>query len=256
MATERKFKVLWNDTETTGLTEKHGLIQWSAKVFIDGIEVDSIDLKIQPHPSDEISNEALETNHITKEELYSSDRFTPKVAYQAIIGLCARHVDKYAREDKFVWKGFNARFDMDRTRDFFTKMGDKYFGSYFWFPPADIMGLAMHILQKERYKFPDFKQRTVWDMLHPDKKEEYTDDQWHDALFDLDRCRDIESALRARLQKGITTAQLERDQFKMALEASEEAVKNLEDKYDTLNARNVMLETKLADKLVQEGVTD
>lgn len=243
----RPYKVIWNDTETTGTEKEHGLIQWSAKIFIDGVEKDKIDLKIQPFKDDKIEDSALEANHTSKDELFSSDRFTPKVAHQAIVGLCARYVDKFDKKDKFIWKGFNSRFDMDRTRDFFTKLGDTYFGSWFWFPPADIMGLAIHILQRERVRLPDFKQKTVWEYLFPEQKDKYKEEEWHDAMFDIDRCRDIENALRARLQTAIDKAREERDQFQNALKASEESIKELKDKYDTLEAHNKTIESQLAD---------
>lgn len=246
------YKVIWNDTETTGLTERHGVIQWSAKVFIDGVEKDRIDLKIQPLKGhsiiqdDLIEDDALEANHITREELFDSSRFTPKVAHQAIVGLCSRYVDKFDPKDKFIWHGFNSRFDMDRTRDLFVKCGDKFFGSWFWFPPADIMGLAINLLTKERARLFDFKQKTVWEYLHPDEVGKYKDEEWHDAMFDIDRCRDIQAALRARLQKGIITANKERDQFKLAVESQQEEIKRQNAVIEKMTEEIGNLEAQLA----------
>jgi DNA polymerase-3 subunit epsilon len=241
----RPFKVIWNDTETTGLTELHGLHQWSAKVFIDGVEKESIDLKMRPYMTDLIEDSALEASHVTREELFADDRLEPDVAYKAIIALCGRYVDKFDRKDKFIWKGFNSRFDMDRTRDFFLKNNDTYFGSWFWFPPADIMGLAIHILQRERVRLDDFKQKTVWEYLHPTLKDKYKEEEWHDALFDLDRCRDIETALRNRLQKAIDTARLERDEFKKAHDAQIEEIKRLTLVSERLTAEVATLESEI-----------
>lgn len=247
----RPFKVIWNDTETTGLTEKHGLHQWSAKIFIDGVEKDHIDIKMQPfkkHPivqDDLIEDSALEAGHVTREELFSEDRVRPETAYKAIIAFLQKHVDKFDKKDKLIWKGFNSRFDMDRTRDFFTKNKDTYFGSWFWFPPADIMGLAMHLLQRERPRLEDFKQKTVWDYLHPELKDKYKDEEWHDALFDLDRCRDIEDVLRKRIVKGITNAQMERDEFKKAHDSQIDEIRRLVLLTESLTAEVATLEAEV-----------
>ena len=232
-----KHKIIWIDTETTGTTEKHGVIQFTAKVVVNNTALDSIDMKIQPFKEDLISDEALEVNKITREELFSSERFTPQQAYKAIIGICQKHIDKFDKKDKFIWKGFNSRFDMDMTRALFTKCGDKYFGSWFWFPPADIMGLAMHLLQRERGKLIDFKQRTVWEYLHPDLKDKYKEEEWHDALFDVDRCMDIETALRSRIEKGIHKWKSEAEKYKVCYESQIDEIKRLNQKLNEAEAK-------------------
>lgn len=174
----------------------HGIIQWTATVIIDGEEKESIDLMIQPFPDDAIEEEALETNNTNREQLFNGSRLTPKAAYMDITRFLAKYISKFDRKDKFFWIGYNARFDADFTRKFFEKNGDKYFGSWFWFPILDVTILAGYLLQNQRTKLKDFKLKTVWEFLHQDQLLLHNEDSWHDALFDIKRTLDIEVALR------------------------------------------------------------
>jgi DNA polymerase III epsilon subunit-like protein len=61
--------------------------------------------------------------------------------------------------------GYNARFDADFIRSFFEKCGDQYFGSWFWFPPIDVMNLALIKLMDKRATMPNFKLATVANVL-------------------------------------------------------------------------------------------
>lgn len=191
-------KRLYVDCETSGTDPKlHGIIQWTATVMIDGVEEESIDIKMQPFPDDEISDEALEVNNISREQLFDEIRLTPKQAYVEITRFLAKYISKFDKKDKFFWIGYNARFDADFTREFFNKNGDVYFGSWFWFPILDVAILAGYLLQNQRTKLPDFKLKTVWEFLHPDQLVLHSEDEWHDALFDIKRTVDVEAALRA-----------------------------------------------------------
>lgn len=190
-------KKLYVDAETTGTDPKsHGLIQFSAVAVVDDVRMESINLTIQPFPSDEVDDGALEHNGITREELVSPDRLTPKAAHKAICHFLSKYVDKFKREDKFLWMGYRAGFDADFTREFFTKNGDTYYGSWFFTPPLCVMTLAAYLLQKHRAKLENFKQHTVFKFLYPEMAEVFGEDDWHDAMFDIDRTIDIEDALR------------------------------------------------------------
>lgn len=195
-------KVMAQDSETGGTDPKvHALLQWSAKMFIDGKEVDSIDVKMQPFPNDEVTDEALEHNHLKREDLFSVDRVTPSVGYTMITTFLKRHIDKYNRKDKAFWTGYNGRFDSDFTREFFNKNADTYFGSWFWFPVLDISVLAGFFIQKKRIELVDFKQRTVWEFMFPERKDMYKPEEWHEAMFDIDRMLDIVQFCRDEIIK-------------------------------------------------------
>lgn len=202
-------KRLYNDCETTGTDpERHGIIQWSAVITIDGKQVDRISLAMQPFKGDEIEDDALAANGITREELFSNDRLTPEEGYTELIRFLEKHVDKYNRADKYFWIGYNADFDARFTRKFFLKMEDEYFGSWFFMPILCVMVLAGYLLMKWRQDLPDFKLRTLFNYLYPDKGQEYDleamegEDPWHDAVFDIERTIDVETALRGIVSKA------------------------------------------------------
>ncbi|MDD3178045.1 MAG: exonuclease domain-containing protein [Candidatus ainarchaeum sp.] len=63
-------KKLYFDVETTGLNpEKHGLIQFSGIIEIDGEIKEKFNFKIKPFDSDLIEESALNVNNISREEL-------------------------------------------------------------------------------------------------------------------------------------------------------------------------------------------
>lgn len=193
-----KIKRCYCDTETTGTKPtENAIIQWTAKIVIDGNPVDSLNLAIQPHEDAVIEETALEANGVTHEELFGPDRLKPRDAYMAIQEFLGAHCDKYNRNDKYFFLGFKAPFDADFTREMFKLQGDNYYGSFFWVPPCCIMSLAGHLLQKERQKLENFKLKTVYEYLFPDKK--YSEEEWHDALFDIDRTIELEEELRRRI---------------------------------------------------------
>lgn len=198
-------KKLYVDCETTGTDPlTHGLIQFSAVAVIDDVRIDSINLTIQPFETDVIDDGALEHNGITREELFSADRCSPKQGHEFICDFLAGFVDKFNREDKFLWMGYRAGFDSDFVRQFFAKNNDTYFGSWFFTPPLCVMTLSAYILQKHRSKMENFKQRTVFNFLYPEMANFFAEDDWHDAMFDIDRTIDVEEALRHYLRgKGI-----------------------------------------------------
>lgn len=202
-------KKFYIDTETTGVdAKKNGLIQLSAVAVIDGIRKATFDEMIQPFPTDEIEQSALDVNHVTKEELFQArdmftrrERQTPDTAFKMFANWMGRFVNKFDRTDKAFFVGYRVEFDANFVREFFSKNGDTYFGSWFWVPPLDVMGLAAYLLTRERHRLENFKLRTVYEYLHPETKGQFTDEQWHNSLFDIDRTIDIETKLRLKVTK-------------------------------------------------------
>lgn len=161
---ENEIKAVFIDVETTGLDhKKNGLLQLSGMVGkIVGkyfVQEESFDFRIRPLKNDLIEDKALEVNKVTKEELL---QYPPaELVYGQFTNLLSNYCDKYDKNDKMFFVGYNARFDYDFCRSWFEKLNDKYFGSYFFFPPIDVMNLAIFDLIKERNLLPNFKLGTV-----------------------------------------------------------------------------------------------
>ncbi len=157
-------KYCFLDVETTGRNpEKNGVVQVGG--IICGLEnrslteLESFNFHIAPFPSDLIEDEALAISGITREQIQKYD--LPKVAHEQLIAVFGKYCDKFNKQDKMLFLGYNVQFDYGFLRSWFTKAGDKYFGSWFWHPPIDVMTLAALHLAPVRHELPDFKLTTV-----------------------------------------------------------------------------------------------
>jgi len=183
MATTKR---LFCDCETSGLNaEKHALLQLSGVVEIDGRVVEEFDLRAAPVEGDTYSAQALEVNNLTVEMI---QEFPPaSESYQAFCAILEKHVNKFERTDKMMFVAYNAQFDAGFTRAWFKKLGDNYFGSWFFTPPMDVMVLAAHHLELERHKLSNFKLATVAEHLGI----QIETDNLHDALYDVKLCCEV-----------------------------------------------------------------
>lgn len=66
-------KILYFDTETTGLTYRSTIIQLAAIIEIDGEVKETVNLYSAPFPDSDISEEALAVTKLTREEIFRFD---------------------------------------------------------------------------------------------------------------------------------------------------------------------------------------
>lgn len=187
---EGKMKLCFADVETTGVDHKrNGIIQLAGSICnLDDdnklIELSSFNYKLKPMPNDIIEDRALQVNGITREQLM---KFTDsRVVYSYFTGILSEHCDKYDKEDKLFFAGYNSRFDYDFMRSWFEKCGDNYFGSFFFFPPLDVMNIAIFHLMQERHILSNFKLETVANHLGI-----RTNGNLHDAMVDIEITKKI-----------------------------------------------------------------
>jgi DNA polymerase-3 subunit epsilon len=109
--------IFWFDTETTGLTSEHEIIQIAGFVEIKGVVKCRFNIKSQPTRFDNISEEALKVNGKTIEEI----RTYPKqeVMYKKLLKIFNHF--KPAYNDRFYLGGWNVRFDLDKLTSLFNK---------------------------------------------------------------------------------------------------------------------------------------
>lgn len=154
-------KILFIDTETTGVSPNSGIWQIAGAIYIDGELKEKFKWECAPFISDAIEEKAIEMSGKTIGELRLLT--SPITAYVEFGDMLAKYVDKFDKQDKFFFVGYNANFDMQMMRSWFFKCKDKYFGSWFWFPPLDVMQLAAWNNISCRHSFIDFKLGTVCD---------------------------------------------------------------------------------------------
>lgn len=182
-------KLCFIDVETTGLDTKYnGVWQIAMKVY-SGLHEGVFEFRCMPARSVEIEQKALDVSGMKKEDL---TKFEPEPdMFNDFRKTLERFVDKYDRFDKFHFIGYNARFDMDFLWALFKRNHDKFFGSYFWFPPIDVMNMAAYDFMSIRSKFKDFKLCTVAEFL----KIEIEESRLHDATYDIELTEKIYNLL-------------------------------------------------------------
>lgn len=142
-------KFIFIDLETTGIPcPESGVIQLAGAIEIDGEEKQHFDFRIRPFPRDVISDEALTVNGVSREDIEHYE--DPKVAFQKFVNILDEYIDRYDTLDKFHIVAYNAKFDVDHLRAWFEKNSDKFFGSWFWHPPLDVMSFAAIGLMRRR----------------------------------------------------------------------------------------------------------
>jgi DNA polymerase III subunit epsilon len=153
-------KLLYVDVETTGLAcPQSGLIQLAGAIEVDGRLCERFDFHIRPFPGDGVTAEALTVNGKTYDEIAAYP--TPEEVYRQFLALLGKYVDRYDRRDKFHLVAYNAAFDSEHLRAWFIKNKDSYFGSWFFHPPLDVMGMAAVALMSSRANLADFRLSTV-----------------------------------------------------------------------------------------------
>ena len=191
-------KKIFLDVETTGFDgQLHGIIQIAGIIEIDGETKKTFDLPVNVFEDDEINQSALAVNKKTLEQI--AEFPDPQDVHKILTDTMGEFVNRYKPKDKFSFIGYNASFDMNFMRQWFKKLGDKYFGSWFWFPYIDVMTMAADYLVDHRAELDDFKLGTVAAYLGIEWDK---DTDLHDALTDIVLTRGIYEVITKEASNG------------------------------------------------------
>lgn len=184
-------KLAFVDVETTGLdARRNGIIQIALLIEIDGEVELEMEWKVQQIEGDEINEQALEIHGYSRKDLVSFP-----AAHKVKRDLMSRldqFVDKYNKRDKFFFIGYNSGFDCDFMRAWFTKLGDKYFSSYFVHPPMDVAAFVAAQDMPGWLTLQDRKLDSVYRHYCPDLyRQRGFADAAHDALVDIRATHDL-----------------------------------------------------------------
>ena len=138
-------KILWFDTETSGLCPKaNGLLTMSGWVEIDGERKEDFDFKMKPFPHQVITDEALKCNGLTREQIATFP--DPLETHKQIQALFARYVNsrQYPKPDfyKFIPAGYNVQFDINMLDEFYKNCKDTYLWGSLDYHKLDVMALV------------------------------------------------------------------------------------------------------------------
>lgn len=178
-------KVIWFDTETTGLDPKvHTVVQLAGHIEIDYEIVESFNFFCNPgdHP---ISPEALEITKKTEEQLRAYP--PPTKARKEFVSIMSKYVNKFDKFDKFLVGGFNARFDLDFIQEWLKEGGEQYFFSFVSPTTIDPMHLSaiLQYLGAEDYSMLQRRNLQTLCKHHGIA----LDENAHDAFFDIEATR-------------------------------------------------------------------
>jgi len=180
-------KILWFDCETTGVDpHRNGLIQIAALVEIDDVVQDEINLFLRPGDIDKIEQDALDIHGYTELEIREFPE--PEVSMAELQTRLAKYVDKFNKFDKFVMAGYFVRFDMDFLRALFVKLGDRYFGSWFFSVTYDVQSLIAERIVRG-FRAPNYKLETMCRQFG-------IEIDAHDALSDIKATRNLDRILK------------------------------------------------------------
>jgi len=124
-------KILYIDTETGGVDfQKSALIQLSGIVEIDGVEKEKFNFYVKPFFNSEVTEEALQVQGRTFEELSTDKYFDEKIVYRDFVAILDKYIDKYDKTDKFLVAGFNVNFDINIIKALFLRNHNSFLYSY------------------------------------------------------------------------------------------------------------------------------
>lgn len=180
-------KLCFIDLETTGTDpDRHGIVQIAGQIRV-GDKEEKFKIRARAFKDDVIDADAIAANGLNPQE-----GCNPHTAYAELIGVLSRYVDKFNKRDKFFFIGFNAKFDNEFLRKFFEKCGDKFFGSWFWFPYIDLMTISLVPLLSRRPGMENFKLATVCRTLGVP----FDLEKAHDAEYDIQKTAELFDKLK------------------------------------------------------------
>lgn len=193
-------KLCFVDTETINVDRSACGIFQLAAVLIECDDdgalkvLEKINLTMCPDQSEELDPNALEHVHVTGSEIADYDP-SAKV-FPQFIEFLSSHIDRFNKNDKAFLVAYNASFDSNKLRNWFSQNSDKYYGSWFWANTICVMEMASYALRYDRTKFPNFQLSTVCKALNIKLEKA------HDAMEDVVATIELYQRLDSVLQPG------------------------------------------------------
>lgn len=189
-------KLLYLDTETTGLTDNSAIVQIAGAIEIDNEVVEWFNIRCKPHNGADISESALKTIGFTIEELNLEQE--PEEALKELEKIFSKYVDRYDKNDKLVMICHNYPFDFRMLYNFYNRLNNRFMGSFIDFKlnvctlnlvkSLQVMGI-LPVLENNRLE--------TWC-----KHFNVSLENAHDALEDIRATREVYKNIAKVLEKG------------------------------------------------------
>lgn len=101
--------------------------------------------------------------------------------YNNLISTLDKHINRFDPKDKFHFIAYNAKFDSEFIRELFNKNKNKFYGSYFYQVPVDVLNLVAYKFMLRKKDIENMKLSTVARELGLKVDEK----RLHDALYDV-----------------------------------------------------------------------
>lgn len=180
-------KLLWNDTETTSLDAQKGdIISLAGMLEVDGKIVEEFDYRMKPFHPENITQEALDVNGFTKEEIMKFPH--PSEAKKDLEKLMKKYVNPYKKnkmlDDKFIPAGQNVKFDTGFLQELWLRCNDKWYGSLISYQGVDLLSLTQILRLKKKLNTDNLRLETMANHFGVEIKA-------HDAKSDIQATREI-----------------------------------------------------------------
>ncbi len=184
-------KVIWIDTETTGLDYKiHGLREVGFLIEIEGVikERGLLHINTMSYNKEKYLSRYVRDTMKVSEEALSKYPTSEKqnVAFENIL---YKYIDLKNKDDKFMIAGFNVDFDIEFLKDWFKDADeDELFNNYFGYKTLDVLGLVRHFKYLKIFETKNNKLETLC-------KHFGIDIDAHEALSDIEATKKLHEIL-------------------------------------------------------------
>ena len=193
-------KRIYIDVETSGLDpECCAITQLGGIIEIDGHEVERFNWRLRPFKGAIVEEGALSITGVSIEDLKSYP--DQSIAWTEFITMLNKHCDKFNKQDKYHIVGYNCqKFDVEFLRAWFTRNGDRWYGSWFWPNTIDLYSICSLYLEPVREQLPDFKLSTVSSSI---LGSDCPIGQLHDAMYDIILTKALLDKIFINIKKSI-----------------------------------------------------
>jgi len=187
-------KILYLDTETTGISANSAVIQFAGIIEINGEVKEEFNIRCKPHANADISEKALEVTGMTLDIINSYQK--PKEALWEMESIFEKYCSKFDRNDKYILVGQNIKFDFQKLYEFYTRLGNKYLGSWINFKLMfDTLAVIQALQLVDKLPILENNKLITWCNYFGIELENS-----HDALADIKATRELAKILMKILE--------------------------------------------------------